>query len=257
HCLLLQALGLELGRLDPGAKDLRRRGRDELRRRLQGAPHGAQRNDGGVAPGADAALELGDLGGRQRAGKRCLPEQEQQQVDVDAGLLLQGDAGLGDLGPAVDAQREPPERRAWRGRRLGRAHVVPTCSRRTLAMRSLSGVLASARATLSTCAMSAALSGTPYRSRSARRAARPWPGTRISSAPGRRRDEENSRTWRSTSALNRSGGRKRATSSAITNWPTLSSPPGGAAKSRMSRPNAAPLSGPAKSPMMIESPLPL
>src|SRR6478609_396197 len=49
----------------------------------------------------------------------------------------------------------------------------------------------------------------------------------------------------------------RATSSAITNCPTLSSPLGGAAKSLISRPNAAPLSGPASNPMMIESPLPL
>jgi hypothetical protein len=58
-------------------------------------------------------------------------------------------------------------------------------------------------------------------------------------------------------ALNTSGGTKRATSRAITNCPTLSSPSGGAAKSRMSRPKAAPLSGPANSPMTIESPLPL
>ena len=63
--------------------------------------------------------------------------------------------------------------------------------------------------------------------------------------------------WRSISARKRSSGTKRATSSATTNCPTLSSPAGGAAKSRTSRPKAAPLSGPASSPMMSESSAPL
>src|SRR6516162_1415823 len=247
HRLLLQALGLELGRLDLGAKELRARAGDEGRRRLQRPPHGAQWYDRQIAPGSDPPFELRDVCLRQRPLLRGVPHQKQQQIDVDARLLLQRDAGVGDLVLAVKPQREPPERRS-RGRRwrFGRTHA-----------RAPSGVMLSDFATSSTCVTSVAASGTPFFSRSLRRAARPVPGTRISSLPGSRRDEASSRMWRSTSALNTSGGTKRATSSAITNCPTLPSPPTGAAKSRMSRPNAAPLSGPANSPMMIESPLPL
>src|SRR5262249_47361283 len=247
HRLLLQALGLELDRLDLGAKELRARAGDEGRRRFQRPPHGTQWYDGQIAPGSDPLFELGDVCLRQRPLLRGVPQQKPQQMDVDARLLLQRDAGVGARGLAVKPQREPPERRSrGRRRRFGRTHA-----------RALSGVTLSDFATSSTCATSVAGSGPPFFSRSLRCAARPAPGTRISSLPGSRRDEASSRMWRSTSALNMSGGTKRATSSAITNCPTLSSPSGGAAKSRMSRPNAAPLSGPANSPMMIESPLPL
>src|SRR5215472_4879726 len=246
HRLLLQTLGLELDCFDLGAKEFGARAGDERGWRLQRPPHGAQWYDCHIAPGGDPPFELRDLRRRQRPLLRGVPEEKQQEINVDARLLLQRDAGVGDLGLAVKAQREPPERRSrgWRWR-FGRTHA-----------RALSGVMSSDFAISSTCATSVAGSGTPFFSRSLRRAARPVPGTRISSLPGSRRDEASSRMWRSTSALNTSGGTKRATSSAIKNCPTLRSLPGGAAKSRMSRPNAAPLSGPANSPMMIESTLP-
>src|SRR5262249_22805316 len=96
-------------------------------------------------------------------------------------------------------------------------------------------------ATSSTCASSVAASGTPFLSRSLRRAARPIPGTRISSLPGSRRDEARSRMWRSTSALNTSGGTKPPTSSAVTQCPTIPPPPSRAAKSPMSPPHAPPV----------------
>ena len=54
--------------------------------------------------------------------------------------------------------------------------------------------------------------------------------------------------WRSTSAPNWSSGRKRATSSASTNWPVLVSLACSELTSLMSRPNAARFSGPAEKP---------
>src|SRR5262249_1332889 len=206
-----------------GGKGLGVGGGDEGRRRFQRPPHGTQWYDGQIAPGSDPLFELGDVCLRQRPPLRGVPQQKQQQIDVDARLLLQRNAGVGDLGLTVKPQREPPERRSrCRRWRFGRTHA-----------RALSGVMLSDFATSSTCAMSVAGSGTPFFSRSLLPAARPAPGPRFSPLPGNRRDEASSRTWRSTSALNTSGGTKRVTSSAITNCPTLSSPSGGAAKSRM------------------------
>src|SRR5262249_45644007 len=112
HRLLLQALGLELGRLDLGAKELCARAGDEGRRRLQRPPHGAQWYDRQIAPGSDPPFELRDLRKRQRALLRGLPQEDQQEIDVDARLLLQCDAGVGDLGLAIKPQREPPKRRS-------------------------------------------------------------------------------------------------------------------------------------------------
>src|SRR5262249_56095165 len=105
-------------------------------------------------------------GGGRRRVLRGVPQQKQQEIDIDAGLRWRREGGVGDLGLAVKPQREPPERRP-RGRRwrFGRTHA-----------RALSGVMLSDFAISSTCATSVAGSGTPFVSRSLRRAARPVPG---------------------------------------------------------------------------------
>src|SRR6266480_3006562 len=243
HRLLLEALGLELDRLDPGAKEFGGCAVNERGRRFQRAPHGAQRYDRQFQRWRNATFELSDLACRQRPLSPRMPEQKQEQIDVDAGLLLQEDAGVSDAILPVEAQREAPERRSRGG---GRRHA-----------RALSVATSSDLASSSICASTLAESGTPLRSRSALRAARPMPGTRISSRPGSRCEDMRSRMWRSTSALNASSRTNRATSKATTNCPTLPFSPAGAAKSRISRPNAARFRGPANSPMTRESPLPL
>jgi len=116
HRLLLEALGFELDRLDPGAKELGRGRRDKRRRRSQRAPHGAQGNDGCLPPGRDALLDGLDLGHGKRPLVCRLPQQKEKKIDIDAGPVLERDACLGDAGLTIKAQREPPERRCF-GRR--------------------------------------------------------------------------------------------------------------------------------------------
>src|SRR6185437_16941722 len=56
-------------------------------------------------------VELFDLVGRQLSPVVGQPEQKQQQIDVDALLVLQRNAGVGDASVPVKMQREAPERR--------------------------------------------------------------------------------------------------------------------------------------------------
>src|SRR5260370_34671736 len=82
HCLLLQALGLELDRLDLGTKELGRRGSNKRRRRFERAPDGAERNHGCIPPGSDAPFELLDLGRRNRPLEGGVPQQKQKEIDI-------------------------------------------------------------------------------------------------------------------------------------------------------------------------------
>src|SRR5271166_5063779 len=120
HRLLLEALGLKLDRLDPGAKELGRTRRNERGRRFERTPHGAQRNDGRFPPGSDALLDGLDLGRGKHPPACRLPEQKQEKIDIDPRLVLKRNAGICNAGLTVEAKREPPERRRLR-RRSGRA----------------------------------------------------------------------------------------------------------------------------------------
>src|SRR5712671_296763 len=115
HRFLLQPLRLELERLDPGAEQL---GRAFVEQRRVGLEHPAQRADRADhvrLPGPHLVGEPLDLIGRKKALLRRHPEQEQHHIDVDAAAVLQLQAGLGDAGAAIIAEREFPERRSLRG----------------------------------------------------------------------------------------------------------------------------------------------
>ena len=101
---MLQPLGLELHRLDPGAIGLRRAGLDQRRRTLERAPQRAQRNDCGAPPGLAGAVEGLDLGARQKPALARAPEQEEEQIDVDPGFVLQPQARIRHAGEAVEIQ---------------------------------------------------------------------------------------------------------------------------------------------------------
>ena len=105
---LLKPLGLELDLLDALAKALGRRGLDELRRLAQAAADSAERHDDGPVP----ALDRGDHAARilriDLAAALGRPEQEEQNIDVDAEAVLQREAGLRD--GRIKPQRETPER---------------------------------------------------------------------------------------------------------------------------------------------------
>src|SRR5207249_6024350 len=88
HRLLLEALGLELDRLDPGAKEFGGCAVNERGRRFQRAPHGAQRYDRHFPPWRNATFDLSDLACRQRPLSPRMPEQKQEQAGVDVNLLL-------------------------------------------------------------------------------------------------------------------------------------------------------------------------
>src|SRR5262249_19938739 len=68
--LLLQPLGLELDRLDPGAKEFGGCAGNERRWRFERAAHGAQRYDRHIPPRRDAPFELSDLERRDRKSTR-------------------------------------------------------------------------------------------------------------------------------------------------------------------------------------------
>jgi len=68
----------------------------------------------------DTAVERSDLSGCKRALLAREPEQKQQEIDIDARLLLQRNASLRHRRVAIELQREPPERRSGGGRNLGR-----------------------------------------------------------------------------------------------------------------------------------------
>jgi hypothetical protein len=67
--------------------------------------------DGKLAPTFYLLIEIFHLDRRELPPVRRQPEQVKQQVDVNAAIILQGDAGIGHTGLFVEMQREAPERR--------------------------------------------------------------------------------------------------------------------------------------------------
>src|SRR5215831_5024139 len=107
---MLQAFGLKLDRFDFSAKRLLLAGFDQGPHTLEPAANFADRNDSEFAPGANRFVEFFYVFDRQLPPACGQPQQKQQQIDVDAVIILQRDASIRDAGLSIEMQRKSPQR---------------------------------------------------------------------------------------------------------------------------------------------------
>ena len=88
----------------------RDRGRNSKASRLGQAYRKGRRHDI-IAPRARLGAHSLRGSGRDLPFGSGEPQEEQQDIDVDAAAVLQRDTRIGDARLAIEAEREPPERR--------------------------------------------------------------------------------------------------------------------------------------------------